>query len=207
MSETMLKKLLEPYPLDIQIRFRETVDKLQLKNPDDPIFELMLVLGQWGKCYHEISEKIKEAGQHIEGQNEAALRSLDERVRMLQGLAQAIQQATDRLSSAGAEIVEKLPVEEIAHQVTDRINKTINKLPIEKLQTIVTTTDLQMSTVRTNSLAAISELNEVSRKLKSVADQINEIGLTGITILYTGMGMMIGAMIVALLKLSGWIWR
>jgi hypothetical protein len=95
----LLKKLLEPYPAEIQLQFREAIEKLHIQNPNDPIFELMLVLGLWGTYYQKISGQIVAAGEQMKAQNETALKSLDERVRMLQGLTQTIQQATDKLET------------------------------------------------------------------------------------------------------------
>jgi hypothetical protein len=47
LAPNVLEELLKPYPTEIQLKFREALERLHLVNPDDPIFELMLVLGLW----------------------------------------------------------------------------------------------------------------------------------------------------------------
>lgn len=176
-APTILKKLLEPYPPDVRAQCWEAVEKLHIRNPDDPIFELMLALGLWGTYYQKISGEIVEAGRQSGAQNDAALKSLDERVRLLQGLAQIIQQATDRLSGAGAEIVKNFPVEQIAEKITARLDETINTLPIKELEGAVVSARLEMDNAARSAKGTVERLDAATKQMEDAARRINQTNL------------------------------
>jgi len=173
----ILEELLKPYPTDVRLLFREALARLRIVNKDDPILELMHVLGLWGVYYQKISGQVAETGGQINKQNEDALTSLDERVRLLQGLAQAIQRATDRLSTAGAEIVRRFPVEAIARQVASRVDAKISTMPIENFEAKVGTASQSLRT-----FAALADKLEAGvKRVESCAKKLDETPLPRIS--------------------------
>lgn len=142
---SVLEELLAPYPVEIQLKLRETLARLHITNPDDPVLELMLALGLWGTFYQKISGQIVEAGRLAELQQASAFEFFDERIRLLQGLTLIIQRATDRLSSAGDDIINQFPVDDIVQKTTDRIDLAIQSLPIDGLLRTVVTTREEMA--------------------------------------------------------------
>ena len=173
----ILEELLKPYPPDVRLLFREALARLRIVNKDDPILELMHVLGLWGVYYQKISGQIVTTGGQIKGQNEEALASLDDRVRLLQGLAQMIQQATDRLGTAGAEIVRRFPVEAIARQVASRVDAKISTMPIENFEEKVSTANQSL-----RAFAALADKLEAGvKRVESCAKRLDETPLPRIS--------------------------
>lgn len=174
---SVLEELLKPYPVEVQLKLREALERLRLTNPNDPILELMLALGLWGTFYQRISGQIVEAGRLADQQRGEALNILDERLRLLQGLTQTIQQATDRLSTAGEEIVKRFPVEDIVQKTTDRIDAAIQSLPIDGLLRTVVTTREEMATLGRFAERAADKLEAGAQMVEDCAKRLTDAGL------------------------------
>lgn len=142
---TVLEELLAPYPVEIQLKLREALARLHITNPDDPILELMLALGLWGTFYQKISGQVVEAGRMADVQQTSAFEFFDDRIRLLQGLTLIIQRVTDRLSSAGDDVVNRFPVDDIVQKMAERIDAAIQSLPIDGLLRTVVTTREEMA--------------------------------------------------------------
>lgn len=174
---SVLEELLQPYPVEVQLKFREALARLHLTNPDDPVLELMLVLGLWGTFYQKISGQIVEAGRLADQQRGEALDTFNERLRLLQGLTLTIQQATDRLSAAGVEIVERFPVDDIVQKTTDRIDAAIQSLPIDGLLRTVVTTREEMAYLGRFAQRAADKLEAGAQMVETCARRLTDAGL------------------------------
>jgi len=192
-APNLLAKLLETQSPEMRLKIREAVERLHIVNPDDPIFELMLVLGLWGTYYQKIPGQVTQAGQDIKRQNAEALESLDERVRMLQGLAQAIHQATDRLTYAGKEIVEGFPVAEIARQITARVDNEIKTLPLKDFEKSVDQAKQTMELCGSTAQSSAQKLQTGVQRVEEAAQQINQLKLPPISFWWTVLWLVIGA--------------
>ncbi|CAN5626010.1 hypothetical protein BH09VER1_BH09VER1_14230 [soil metagenome] len=173
----VLEELLQPYPVEVQLKFREALARLHLTNPDDPVVELMLALGLWGTFYQKISGQIVEAGQLADQQRGEALDTFNERLRLLQGLTLTIQQATDRLSAAGDEIVKRFPVDDIVQKTTDRIDAAIQSLPIDGLLRTVVTTREEMADLGRFAQRAADKLEAGAQMVETCARRLTDAGL------------------------------
>jgi hypothetical protein len=174
---SVLEELLQPYPVEVQLKFREALARLHLTNPDDPVLELMLALGLWGTFYQKISGQIVEAGWLADQQRGEALDMFNERLRLLQGLTLTIQQATDRLSSASDEIVERFPVDDIVQKTTDRIDAAIHSLPIDGLLRTVVTTREEMADLGRFAQRAADKLETGAQMVEECARRLTDAGL------------------------------
>lgn len=174
---SVLEELLQPYPVEVQLKFREALERLHITNSNDPVLELMLALGLWGTFYQKISGQIVEAGRLADQQRGEALDTLNERLRLLQGLTQTIQQATDRLSSAGDDIEERFPVDDIVQKTTDRIDAAIQSLPIDGLLRTVVTTREEMATLGRFAERAADRLENGAQMVEECSRRLTDAGL------------------------------
>lgn len=178
---SILEELLTPYPVEIQLKLREALARLHITNPDDPVLELMLALGLWGTFYQKISGQIVEAGRRADQQQTIALEILDDRLRLLQGLTLIIQRATDRLSSAGNDIVNRFPVDEIVQRTTERIDSAIQSLPIDGLLRIVVTTREEMADLSRFAERAADKLKANAQTMEDCASRLAGSGLPAVS--------------------------
>ncbi len=174
---SVLEDLLRPYPVEIQLKLREALERLHITNPNDPVLELMLALGLWGTFYQKISGQIVEAGRLADEQRGEALDMFNERLRLLQGLTLTIQRATDRLSTAGEDIVIRFPVDDIVQKATDRIDAAIQSLPIEGLLRTVVTTREEMATLGRFAENAADKLVAGAQMVEDCAQRLTDAGL------------------------------
>lgn len=192
--ESTLEELLKAYPQEVRLKFREALERLRIVNKDDPILELMLVLGLWGVYYQKISGQVVEAGEQIELQNKAALTSLDERVRILQGLAQIIQQATDRLDTAGNDIVKRFTANEIARQVNDEIAGKLKAMRFGDLWTDLGLLSKNLEKVR----GMAGDIEERVKRMESCTNKLERMPLPRFSLAWSAACIAFGAVITAL---------
>lgn len=171
---SVLEELLTPYPVEIQLKLREALSRLHITNPDDPVLELMLALGLWGTFYQKISGQIVEAGRMADLQQTSAFEFFDARVRLLQGLTLIIQRATDRLSSAGDDIVSRFPVDDIVQKTTERIDEAIQSLPIDGLLRTVVTTREEMADLGRFAQRAADKLETGAQMVEECARRLTD---------------------------------
>lgn len=183
MSEipSVLEELLVPYPIEVQLKLREALARLHITNPDDPVLELMLALGLWGTFYQKISGQIVEAGRMADLQQTSALEFLNDRLRLLQGLTLSIQRATDRLSSAGDDIVNRFPVDDIVEKTTMRIDDAIQSLPIDGLLRTVVTTREEMADLGRFAERAADKLEASVQTMEDCTRQLTGSGLPAVS--------------------------
>jgi hypothetical protein len=131
---TLLEKLLQDFPLEERLRIREEIDRMNIRNPDDEIYRLMIVLGIWTKYYEGIPQKLLNAGKQVDAQNGQMLEAFDMRLHLLQKTAQEVQDAIDRLDGAPQAIVDKFPAEVVSHEIAWRINKDFIELSLTDVQ-------------------------------------------------------------------------
>jgi hypothetical protein len=174
---SVLEELLRPYPVEIQLKLREALERLHITNPNDPVLELMLALGLWGTFYQKISGQIVEAGRLADQQRGEALDFFNERLRLLQGLTLTIQRATDRLNSAGDDIVNRFPVDDIVQKTTDRIDAAIQSLPIDGLLRTVVTTREEMATLGRFAENTADKLETGAQMVEDCARRLTDAGL------------------------------
>ncbi len=174
---SVLEELLHPYPVEIQLKLREALERLHITNPNDPILELMLALGLWGTFYQKISGQIVEAGRVADQQRGEALDLFNDRLRLLQGLTLTIQRATDRLSTAGEDIANRFPVDDIVQRTTDRIDAAIQSLPIDGLLRTVVTTREEMATLGRFAENAANKLETGAQMVEDCAQRLTDAGL------------------------------
>ncbi|HRJ71577.1 MAG TPA: hypothetical protein PLS03_05095 [Terrimicrobiaceae bacterium] len=179
---SVLEELLAPYPVEVQLRLREALARLRITNPDDPVLELMLALGLWGTFYQKISGQVLEAGRMADLQQTSALEFLDDRLRLLQGLAVIIQRATDRLSSAGDDIVNRFPVDDIVQKTTERIDEAIQSLPIDGLLRTVVTTREEMADLGRFAERAADKLETSAQTMEDCAMRLTGMGLSTVSL-------------------------
>jgi len=174
---SVLEELLRPYPVEIQLKLREALERLHITNPDDPVLELMLALGLWGTFYQKISCQIVEAGRMADLQQTSAFEFFNDRLRLLQGLTLTIQRATDRLSTAGEDIVKRFPVDDIVQKTTDRIDASVQSLPIEGLLRTIVTTREEMATLGRFAKNAADKLETGAQMVEDCARRLTDAGL------------------------------
>jgi hypothetical protein len=133
-TPTLLEELTRDFPEKMRLSVREALDRTRIQNPNDPIYELMIVLGIWAKYYERIPAAVKEAGDGLERKNTVMLGSLDTRVELLQKLAQAVQAAVDQLDGAPKAIVERFPIEALAGTIAAKLDARFQALPLTKLE-------------------------------------------------------------------------
>jgi hypothetical protein len=121
-TPTLLEELTKDFPDKMRLAVREALDRTRIQNPNDPIYELMIVLGIWAKYYERIPASVKEAGDGLERKNAVMLTSLDTRMALLQKLAQAIQAAVDQLDGAPKAIVDRFPTESLAASIAAKLD-------------------------------------------------------------------------------------
>jgi len=179
---SVLEELLTPYPVEVQLKLREALARLHITNADDPVLELMLALGLWGTFYQKISGQIVEAGRIAELQQTSSLEFFDDRLRLLQGLAVIIQRATDRLSSAGDDIVNRFPVDDIVQKTTERIDEAIQSLPIDGLLRTVVTTREEMADLGRFVERAADKLETSAQTMEDCARRRTDVGLSTVSL-------------------------
>lgn len=130
----MFQELTKDFPEDIRSRLRECLDRTRIQNPNDPIYELMIVLGTWAQYYQSIPASIKTAGEAVGRQNYKLHESLDRRVEVLHTIAQEIQAAVDQLEGMPKAIVEQFPSEALAKSIARKIDERFHALPTTKLE-------------------------------------------------------------------------
>lgn len=134
MAANLLGELTAGLPENIRLKVRECLDRTRIQNPNDPVYELMIVLGTWAQYYQSIPASVKAAGESVGAQNRGMLESLDKRLDLLHTLAQAIQAAVDQLDGAPKAIVDQFPAEMMARSIAAQIDdKLLRKLPVTKL--------------------------------------------------------------------------
>jgi hypothetical protein len=164
----ILEKLLAAAPRPLQAELREALKKAAILNPDDPVFDLVLVLELMSVYYQRTAAVVVKAGADIDA-------SLTDRVRKLQGLAQLIEQATDKLEGIDQEIVKRFPVEWIVQQVVKKMDAQITTLPLtsfeEKMRDLRGTIHTSANTVENSSgriAAAATDLENAAKKIEAV---------------------------------------
>ncbi len=178
----VLEELLAPYPVEVQLKLREALARLRITNPDDPVLELMLALGLWGTFYQKISGQVLEAGRMADLQQTSAFEFLDDRLRLLQGLAVIIQRATDRLSFAGDDIINRFPVDDIVQKTTDRIDEAIQSLPIDGLLRTIVTTREEMADLGRFAERAADKLEASAQTMEDCTKRLTSLGLSTISL-------------------------
>ena len=153
------EKLLKECPdVGVREKLRAAKDALDFQNPDDPIFQLMRVLGTWAVYYKTIPELITKEVEKVIAENEKAEKSLNLRVREVVGAAHLLQRAHDE--------IEKTVPAEVAKNVAARVNAAIAQLPLASF----TETISQASTA---ARIAASTADESSKKVKAAVDTID----------------------------------
>ncbi len=178
---SVLEELLGPYPVEIQLKLREALARLHITNPDDPVLELMLALGLWGTFYQKISGQVVEAGRLADEQRTIALEVFDDRLRLLQGLTLIIQRTADRLSSAGDDIINRFPVDDIVQKTTDRIDSAIQSLPIDGLLRTVVTTCEEMADLGRFAERAADKLETSAQAMEDCSQRLTDNGLSAVS--------------------------
>lgn len=134
---TLLEELTRDFPNDIKLKIRETLDRTKIRNHDDPIFELMIVLGTWARYYQTIPQGVREAGAAVDARSQESMKSFDTRLALLRGLALAIQNAVDRLEGAPQAIVDKFPAEAMAKNIAAKVDVHFKELPLTRVENAV----------------------------------------------------------------------
>jgi hypothetical protein len=168
-DKSMLQELMKDFPEEIRLKLREAVDRTRIQNPNDPIYELMIVLGVWAQYYQSIPASIKAAGESVGRQNYKLHESLDRRVEVLHTIAQEIQAAVDQLEGMPKTIVDQFPSEALAKNIARKIDERFHALPTTKLETEL------------RSLAAAMESVTGKSGQKGLAEKLDKelAGLTG----------------------------
>lgn len=133
-TSTLLEELTRGFPDKLRLELREALDRSGIRNPNDPVYELMLVLGIWAKYYESIPAAIETAAEEIRSGHQGALASLDGRLEQLRKLAQAIQTAIDQLDGAPQAIVERFPAESLARTIAAKLDARFQAVPLLKLE-------------------------------------------------------------------------
>lgn len=144
---TLLQELIKNFPEKLRLALHEALARTRVKNPNDPIFELMIVLGIWAAYYERIPASLKATGDGLERKNEAMLGSLDVRLELLQKLAQSIQSAIDQLDGAPKAIIERFPAEALAKNIAAKLDARFQSLPLTKLEGDLRSLETAMKTL------------------------------------------------------------
>jgi hypothetical protein len=178
----ILEKLIAAAPGPLHAQLREALKKAAILNPDDPVFDLVLVLELMSVYYRRIADQVTKAGAAIETNNKAALASLDDRVRKLQGIAQIIEQATDKLEVIDQEIVENFPVGWIVEEVVKKTDARIKTLPLERFEAKTAKAQAVIDGLSQSVNASAAALTKASTEIEKAAAKIEEAKLPGMSI-------------------------
>lgn len=173
----ILESLIKAAPPVLQGKLRAALSKAAIINPADPVFELVLVLELVGIFYQRTAGTVVKAGADMDTRNTAALASLDERVRMLQGLAQIIQQATDQLDSAGREIAERFPADAVVAALLKKVDDKIRALPIKNLEEVLAKANGTMHTVANKAENSTNRIDTAVGRMEEAANRIEAVKL------------------------------
>ena len=172
LPQPLLEVLLEPFPSEVQNLFRQAKDRARIINPEDPFYQMLIVLNLYAAFYQKIPERVIEAAKQIAKGNEKATSELQQRVELLQGLSQAINQSTERLSHASNEIVDKFPVEQIAKSVGQRVDRTLESLPLASFERQVAAAQTTMARLADTAAASANAVNESTARINRCAQEL-----------------------------------
>lgn len=127
---TKLEELTKDLPPSVRLLIREALDHTNIKNPNDPIFELMMVLGIWARYFQSIPNCVEKAS------NDAG-RSFDARLTQFQLLAQQIQSTIDKLEATPKALETLFPSETVARNIAGKVDAHFRALPLMQLESDV----------------------------------------------------------------------
>lgn len=133
-NATLFEQLTNSLPESVRADLSEALRRANINNTDDPILELMMILGIFASYYELIPERIREAGEFVEKIALVMQEALDGRLDRLQTSARHVQAAVDQLAGAPQAIVDRFPVAAIGDGITRRLDLHLQDLPLGKLQ-------------------------------------------------------------------------
>jgi len=130
-DKTLLDDLTKSLPEETRRKVRELLLRSRIVNPDDPIFELMVILGIWGQYYQSIPAAMNEAGKAADARVKTlvdALMSGIESVRLYS------EQASQTIAEAPKALLAKFPADSLAAQIAEKIDKQFDATRLMVLQ-------------------------------------------------------------------------
>lgn len=194
----IIEHLIAAAPSKLQEPLREALKKASIINPNDPVFELVLVLELIGVYYQRIAATVVKAGTDIDTKNATALASLDDRVRKLQGLAQLIQRATDKLEVIDQDIVKLFPVGWVVEQVVKKMDARINALPLTTFDEKTAKAHVAIDNMNRSVKASADALTSASTEIENAAEKIQAAKLPRVSLGWAVLWLAIGAAITGL---------
>jgi hypothetical protein len=142
---TLLEELTSQFPDKIRMALLESLRRAKIQNPNDPILELMLVLGIWGKYYEAIPQRIKEAGDDVDQKVMQMINVLERQVLLLYNLSQTVQKAAAQFEGAPQAILDRFPAEKLAGSIAAKLDAQFQKLPLTQMEADLKTLRIAMT--------------------------------------------------------------
>lgn len=189
---TLLEELTKNFPQSIKLNLRVAMDQTRIRNPNDPIYELMVVLGVWAAYYETIPGKIRDVEKSV-------MQSLDSRIELLQKHARTVQTAVDRMDSLPSQIVDQFPSDTLAASIAKKIDGHFQSLPLTKLERDLKSLENSMRELTgTQGLTKRVEdtMEDLKKTVKAMADRgFAEDRLPRDTFILIFAGLVLGALI------------
>jgi hypothetical protein len=191
--------MLQTLPSEIRATVLAMLRDFRIVHKDDPILQLMMVLGLYAAYFQKIPERIIQAGKTNEAQSVAALDALDVRLRNMRAFTVAIQKATDRLTAAPQEIADKFPVEQIANELRAQIDTRLKMLPLGQFEESTERVNRNLEMFLTQAAEHFDKIETELSRIQKLAAEIAKLELPKVSWWRDAGFITVGAVIAALL--------